>query len=439
MSRREVYSLLSGKPVLVSREPLRDGPREFFELDQVHSRNLQGPWDDTLEKARNQFLAENGILPHFPASDKDPTWKNIDIILSCSKCLMPWLVKHLSDEEVAKYAMRRQRLFPDLCKSDEVLMNTHGDLFSVNEPKVADKPAAKPGKSKLKRLRHQKSKAKKAAASAASAAAASAASAAASAELSEWEADDAIPSDAVVKCDNEEEVCMSLPSLSILSKSRSFEYSSITPSNYGPETLFKKEEAARLDMAELEQIEEEIRREDAAAEQAKLRVDEAKCKVVAGDVKEQWGGDEAQEKPEKVFASKVKELVEYGDTHSSKLKFIKADLATLQKFIVLNNGGDALGPVVDLRTRFKSEAADPAEFEDGLETVYDSRCPSCFEPFDLACKLPMKTNCGGGKLDCIFCAMCWMGFKRANLSRCMCGGPFNVESFKVDSAWGAAC
>jgi hypothetical protein len=30
-------------------------------------------------------------------------------------------------------------------------------------------------------------------------------------------------------------------------------------------------------------------------------------------------------------------------------------------------------------------------------------------------------------------------FKGANLSRCMCGGPFNVESFKVDSAWGAAC
>ena len=140
---------------------------------------------------------------------------------------------------------------------------------------------------------------------------------------------------------------------------------------------------------------------------------------------------------EKIFNSKIEDLVKCGDMYRSQMdpEAFQKSIKTLDHFVVLNDD-DILQPMKSLQAYCLQKQPDDEEEEFAKELgQYHSPCPSCFEPFDLAQRLPMKSQCAATN-PCIMCSECWVGFR---MKRCMCGGEFFPLLWKVDCDWVVSC
>jgi hypothetical protein len=140
---------------------------------------------------------------------------------------------------------------------------------------------------------------------------------------------------------------------------------------------------------------------------------------------------------EKIFNSKIEDLVKCGDMYRSQMdpEAFQKSIKTLDHFVVLNDD-DILQPMKSLQAYCLQKQPDDEEEEFAKELgQYHSPCPSCFEPFDLVQRLPMKSQCAATN-PCIMCSECWVGFR---MKRCMCGGEFFPLLWKVDCDWVVSC
>ena len=147
--------------------------------------------------------------------------------------------------------------------------------------------------------------------------------------------------------------------------------------------------------------------------------------------------DNQQPSIEEIFNGKIDDLVKCGDTHRTQIDpdAFKECIKTLNNFVVLNDS-DILQPMRALQAFCLQKQPEDEEEEFAKELgQYHSPCPSCFEPFDLVQRLPMKSQCASCN-SCIMCSGCWVGFR---MKRCMCGGEFFPLLWKVDCEWVVSC
>jgi hypothetical protein len=87
----------------------------------------------------------------------------------------------------------------------------------------------------------------------------------------------------------------------------------------------------------------------------------------------------------------------------------------------------------------RSVLLDRADDEDGdwsrgME-AYDSKCESCFNPFNCKMRMPMSARCNPeSERECIMCMECMFGFREKN-SSCMCGKRFSGGIWSVNGEW----